>query len=304
MEEEEETKITEKYRPTSLGGVRGNEEILICLRKFNLVDLPNMLFYGPSGTGKTTSIRALLNNKMSPINVLELNASDERGIDTVRNRIKQFAETSVEHRLVILDEADSMSKDAQGALRRIMEDYPNCRFCLICNYARKVIEPIQSRCAKFRFTPISPSQTRMCVVDILRKENVEVRDEEGLELLVESSDGDLRRLVNDIQGIKRAYGSISRENMEEFLGTVPRERIEAIYSILKDGEIGFKEAFDRIRKMEVETMAIVDEVFKRVLKSDREDRFRIIRGLGDIEVGKAIECSDHVQLAVLVGLFK
>ncbi|KAG0441574.1 Replication factor C subunit 3 [Dictyocoela muelleri] len=141
--------LVEKYRPKTLDEMIGNPEITKILKNLNS-SLPNLLFYGPPGTGKTSAIKILCKN----YETLELNASDDRGIDTVRNQIKEFCTvSSTKNRLVILDEVDSMSRDAQNALRRIIED-TNTRFCLIGNYVNKIIQPIQSRCTRFRFSPI------------------------------------------------------------------------------------------------------------------------------------------------------
>lgn len=296
-------RFTEKYRPISLNHVRGNTNIINCLKSFNTEDLPNMLFYGPPGTGKTTSIKALINGKISPINVLELNASDERGIDVVRNRIKQFAEASTEHRLVILDEADSMSRDAQGALRRIMEDYQNCRFCLICNYARKIIDPIQSRCAKFRFTTLDDSYAKLQAIEILKAEGIEVKETEGIDKLIHSADGDMRKLVNDIQGIKRAYGYIDKKSMNEFLGMISIETINEIFELLCS-DSPYKETLDKILRFDIECGTIIKEIFPRILESNREDKFQLIKGMSGIEVALSIGCSNKIQTGALVGLFK
>ena len=297
-------RFVEKYRPTDLNIIRGNENIIKCLKSFDINDLPNMLFHGPPGTGKTTAIKALIHQKMSMFNVLELNASDDRGIDVVRNEIKHFAEASVEHRLVILDEVDFMSKDAQGALRRIMEDYYNCRFCLICNYARKIIEPIQSRCAKFRFKPIETKYMKRYICDIIRKEDMKVEDEDGINILLEGCEGDLRKLVNDLQGIKRSYEIISKRNVEEFLGKTGEEFLDEIWMILNDKAISYEEAYKKINRNEIECETLADEMFKRVLKEDSADKFDKIIELAKIEEAISLGCSEAIQLGALVGLFK
>ena len=151
---------TEKYRPKKLKEIIGQKPITDRLQKFLVErDLPHLLFAGPAGTGKTTAIIAFANELFGDNfqgNFLELNASDQRGIDVIRNRVKSFARTrplgDVPFKIISLDEADSLTRDAQHALRRTMERYvTSCRFCLICNYSSRIIDPIQSRCAVFRF---------------------------------------------------------------------------------------------------------------------------------------------------------
>lgn len=189
--------LTEKYRPKILEELSGNTELVTCLKSLNSNELPNMLFYGPPGTGKTTTIRALTKDYPRQ-NVIELNASDQRGIDTVRELIKGFASSkSTGLKMVILDEADSMSKDAQGALRRVIEDFKGTRFCFICNYHRKIIDPIISRCSKFRFAPVDG---RMRIKEVCLKENIP-HDDSGIYCILKYSGGDLRKAMNDIQGV-------------------------------------------------------------------------------------------------------
>merc|ERR1711899_345514 len=167
-------------------------------------DLPNLLFYGPPGTGKTTTILAASRDLFGDIwrsRILELNASDERGIAVVRDKIKTFSQQTVSNsssskvppfKIVILDEADSMTKDAQSALRRTMEkEGRSTRFCLICNYVSRIIEPITSRCAKFRFKPLAEGILIERIELIMEKENVLV-NEDGKKAIILTSEGDLR----------------------------------------------------------------------------------------------------------------
>eukprot|EP00033_Pygsuia_biforma_P004795 GCRY01005257.1.p1 GENE.GCRY01005257.1~~GCRY01005257.1.p1 ORF type:complete len:217 (+),score=23.75 GCRY01005257.1:254-904(+) len=197
----------EKYRPSTFEEVLAHEDILKTIQ--NLIkanSLPHLLFYGPPGTGKTTTILALareLYGKNMRTMTLELNASDDRGIDVVREQIKDFASTrmmfSSGYKLVILDEADAMTKTAQAALRRVIEKYSkSTRFCLICNYSSKIIPAIQSRCTRFRFSPLDPSLVRDRVRQILKAEKV-LYDESGLQAVVRLGRGDMRRALNILQ---------------------------------------------------------------------------------------------------------
>jgi len=202
-----------------------------------------MLFYGPPGTGKTSTILALSRQLFGPENfrsrVLELNASDERGIAIVREKVKNFARQTPRkmpedspypcppYKIIILDEADSMTQDAQGALRRIMETYSKItRFCLVCNYVTRIIEPLASRCSKFRFTPLDVSSTRTRLNHIAQNEQVNVSPE-TVDTLIGVSDGDLRRAITYLQSASRLVCSttppkpVTPRDIQEIAGVIP-----------------------------------------------------------------------------------
>ncbi len=199
---------TEKYRPKSLLDVVGQEETVKSLDAFvKAQNMPNMLFAGPPGIGKTTATLALARDLYGDEiegNLLELNASDERGIGIVRGKIKDFARSvsmkGVPFKLIFLDEADALTPDAQHALRRTMEMYSSVtRFILSCNYSSKIIEPVQSRCAVFRFLPLTDSQVHKMVKHVAKEEGVEI-DEKAEEAICYVSAGDMRRAINALQG--------------------------------------------------------------------------------------------------------
>ncbi|GAA5978550.1 hypothetical protein JCM10908_004400 [Rhodotorula pacifica] len=231
----------EKYRPKNLGEVSAQDHTVQVLTKtLTSSNLPHMLFYGPPGTGKTSTILALCKQLFGPelyrSRVLELNASDERGISVVRDKIKNFAKTTVTtnhdpnypappFKIIILDEADSMTQDAQSALRRIMETYSKItRFCLICNYVTRIIEPITSRCSKFRFKPLDTGSTASRLKEICLAEKVDCPDE-ALEALIKTSDGDLRRAITYLQSAARLHAAtnepITAISVQEIGGVVP-----------------------------------------------------------------------------------
>ncbi|BGP13903.1 hypothetical protein JCM10213_002544 [Rhodosporidiobolus nylandii] len=231
----------EKYRPKNLGEVSAQEHTVNVLKKtLGSSNLPHMLFYGPPGTGKTSTILALCKQMFGPelyrSRVLELNASDERGISVVRDKIKNFAKTAVTanhdpnypappFKIIILDEADSMTQDAQSALRRIMEAHSKItRFCLICNYVTRIIEPITSRCSKFRFKPLDTSSTESRLKEICLAEKVDCPDD-ALQALIKTSDGDLRRAITYLQSASRLHAAtgepLSATSVQEIGGVVP-----------------------------------------------------------------------------------
>jgi len=199
---------TEKYRPKSLSEVVGQDETIKSLDAFvKAKNMPNMLFAGPPGIGKTTATLALAHDLYGDGiegNLLELNASDERGIGIVRGKIKDFARSvsmrNVPFKLIFLDEADALTPDAQHALRRTMEMYSSVtRFILSCNYSSKIIEPVQSRCAVFRFLPLTDAQVHKMIKHVAKKEGLEV-DGKAEEAIAYVCGGDMRKAINALQG--------------------------------------------------------------------------------------------------------
>mmetsp|Transcript_3905 Transcript_3905/g.11056 ORF Transcript_3905/g.11056 Transcript_3905/m.11056 type:complete len:349 (-) Transcript_3905:918-1964(-) len=212
----------ERYRPQTLDEVVGNEETLVRLSAIARDgNMPNLILSGPPGTGKTTSVHALarqLLGKAYSNGVLELNASDARGIDVVRNKIKGFAQNKVtlpagRHKIIILDEADSMTGSAQQALRRTMEIYSHTtRFALACNISTKIIEPIQSRAAILRYSRLSDEQILARLKFVCTAEEVSYTDG-GLEAIVFTAEGDMRNALNNLQATHSGFGHINQTNV-------------------------------------------------------------------------------------------
>jgi replication factor C subunit 2/4 len=212
----------EKYRPTDLFDVVGNESVMERLRGMaKLGHMPNLIVAGAPGVGKTTSVLCLakaLLGEHAKVGVLELNASDDRGIDVVRDKIKTFAHQKVtlppgRHKIIILDEADSMTEAAQQALRRTMELCSSTtRFALACNQSSKLIEPIQSRCAILRFSKLSDSEVLSRLTQVAQYEKVPTTDS-GLEALVFTAEGDMRNALNNMQSAFIGFGSVTRESV-------------------------------------------------------------------------------------------
>jgi len=214
----------EKYRPQYMRDIVGNEETISRLKVIaKHGNMPNLIIAGPPGCGKTTSIHCLALELLGKQNyknaVLELNASDSRGIDVVRNKIKMFAQQKVtlpagRHKIIILDEADNMTSSAQQALRRTMELYSNTtRFALACNVSSKIIEPIQSRCAILRYTKLNQKQILSRVHEILRLEQIHSYTNKGLEAIVFVADGDMRNAINSLQATYSGFHMISDANV-------------------------------------------------------------------------------------------
>ncbi|KAF8469639.1 P-loop containing nucleoside triphosphate hydrolase protein [Kalaharituber pfeilii] len=220
----------EKYRPKNLGDVSAQDHTISVLKRtLQSANLPHMLFYGPPGTGKTSTILALAKELYGPelmkTRVLELNASDERGITIVREKVKDFARIAISnpsasatskypcppYKIIILDEADSMTQDAQSALRRTMETYSKItRFCLICNYVTRIIDPLASRCSKFRFKPLDGGNAKARLEMIAKAENV-LHEDGVIDTLIRVSDGDLRKAITYLQSAARLHNPIVAE---------------------------------------------------------------------------------------------
>lgn len=245
------TPWVEKYRPRTVNDVVEQNDVVEVMRQcLNGADLPNLLFYGPPGTGKTSTILAAARQLFGDIykdRILELNASDERGIQVIREKVKNFAQFSASSirpdgrpcppfKIVILDEADSMTQAAQAALRRTMErETKTTRFCLVCNYVSRIIPPITSRCSKFRFRPLGNELIRERLQLICSEEKVSC-SKDAMNCLVETSGGDLRRAITCLQSCSRLKGSgaeICAEDVQEVAGVVPVELVNRMLEVCR-----------------------------------------------------------------------
>jgi replication factor C subunit 2/4 len=233
----------EKFRPNNLNEVESQEEIIFSLKNcIKTKNIPHLLFFGPSGCGKTSTILALakeiFGEKYWSDRVIELNASDERGIKVVREKIKRYAMNSVSldpnippWKIIILDEADNMTSDSQFALRKIMEDYSKVtRFCIICNYHNKIIDPIVSRCSMYRFKPIPSELICKKLKEICIKEGT-VISEKNIIKVEQLSRGDMRKAINFLQRCRNFKEFIINEKNTN---KVNEDLIEIISGIIPD----------------------------------------------------------------------
>uniref|UniRef100_H2Z5N6 Activator 1 subunit 5 n=1 Tax=Ciona savignyi TaxID=51511 RepID=H2Z5N6_CIOSA len=307
----------EKYRPKSLDDLISHEDILSTITGFLEQNrLPHLLFYGPPGTGKTSTILACAKKLYSPAEfnsmVLELNASDDRGIETVRNQILSFASTRTifnrGFKLIILDEADAMTKDAQNALRRVMEKFmENTRFCLLCNYLTKIIPAIQSRCTRFRFGPLSNDKIVNRLKYIVSEENLTVT-ESGMAALVTLSNGDMRKALNVLQSTSMAHDEVTDDNVYKCTGRPRRSDIEKIVKWMLNEN--YTNAYKYTMQLCAETrMALQDiieqiHIFVHEIHFPTAVRIYLLDKLAEIEHRLAFGTSEKLQMGALVAAFQ
>ncbi|CAH8305236.1 unnamed protein product [Eruca vesicaria subsp. sativa] len=311
------TPWVEKYRPQSLDDVAAHRDIVDTIdRLTNENKLPHLLLYGPPGTGKTSTILAVARKLYGPKYgnmILELNASDDRGIDVVRQQIQDFASTQSfslgksSVKLVLLDEADAMTKDAQFALRRVIEKYTkSTRFALIGNHVNKIIPALQSRCTRFRFAPLDPVHVSQRLKHVIEAEGLDV-SESGLAALVRLSNGDMRKAMNILQSTHMASEKITEEEVYLCTGNLLPKDIEQISHWLLNES--FAESYKKISEMKTRKgLAIVDIVrevtmFVFKIKMPSHVRVQLINDLADTEYRLSFGCNDKLQLGAIISTF-
>jgi len=304
----------EKYRPKNLNEMVNHTEIVTRLKNFAVErNLPHLLFVGPAGVGKTTSILALARDMYGPAYqsfILELNASDERGINVIRDKVKNFARTAaitseVPFKILIMDEADSLTTAAQHALRRTMEIYTRtCRFCLIGNYSENIIEPIQSRCSIFRFSPLSEEDLRGWVRMIAERENVKLIPE-GLDAIFEACEGDLRKATNLLQAAAATQGSLVDDiAIYGVLGRVSPGKIRDLINLGLKGN--FLDAREMLRTLLIDEGLAAEDIirimYSELLKLAIPERQKVALSdaIGEIDYRLTQGARPEIQLSALV----
>lgn len=308
----------EKYRPQTLDDVVGQKHIIDRLKKYvDSESMPNLMFTGPAGVGKTTSALALVKSVLGEnwrANFLELNASDARGIETVRTNIKNFCRlkpVGAPFRIIFLDEVDNMTKDAQHALRREMEMYTKtASFILSCNYSSKIIDPIQSRCAIFRFAPIKSEEIVDRLKYIAQSEGFDYEDN-SIETIVKFAEGDMRKSVNMLQSAA-SQGEIITE--DSVFGVVSKAKPQEIKKMIQSALQGnFIEARNILRSIMIEqgtsgedmVNQIYGELSSRVSKGymDGEVYMDLIGALAETDFRIREGANPRIQLEALLTKF-
>jgi len=301
----------EKYRPRTLDDIVGQDRIVERLRSYvDRNDLPHLMFSGQAGIGKSTAALAIareLYGEDWEEHFLELNASDQRGIDVVRERIKDFARSSfggANYRIIFLDEADSLTSDAQSALRRTMEQFSNnVRFVLSCNYSSQIIDPIQSRCAVFRFSPLSDEAVTEQIRIIAEAEDIEVTDG-GVEALVYAADGDMRKAINGLQAAAVTGEEVDEEAVYSITSTARPEEIREMVTQALDGD--FLAARSRLDELLTDGGIaggdVIDQLHRSVWEFDLDDEaaVRLLDRIGEADYRITEGANERIQLEALL----
>lgn len=305
----------EKYRPRILDEMVGQKEIVVRLQSYvKTGNLPHLLFTGSAGIGKTTAAVALAREFFGEswqTNFREMNASDERGIDVVRNQIKQFARTSplagAQFKILFLDEADALTTDAQAALRRTMETYARtCRFILSCNYSSKIIDPIQSRCAIYRFRPLDREAVIEEITRIAAIEGLTVT-EGALDAIVYVASGDMRKAINALQGAAILRPAIDEGLIYEITATARPAEIDELLDLALAGK--FYEAeqalSDLTRGRGIAPNELINQCYRALVRRDidRALKVRLIDALGETDFRLSEGASSDIQMEALLARF-
>ena len=299
---------TEKYRPPTLDGIIGQESVIESLKRFvQSKAVPHCLFSGPPGTSKTTAAMAMARDLFGNTfdrNFMELNASDERGIDVVRNQVKNFARTvpsgDAPFKILVLDEADHLTADAQHALRRTMEAYArSCRMILICNYSSRIIPPIQSRCAVFRFSRLADDDISERLKYIAKEEGVSM-DRDGIDAILYLADGDMRAAVNLLQAASstgqtiseeivfsisgRANPKLVREMLDNALLGDQMSAVELLEDLMYNSGVSPVDLVRQIHR-ELKRIELPSSRLMRILERNAEAEYRVSEGAnGEVQI--------------------
>jgi replication factor C small subunit len=306
---------TEKYRPKKFEDMVGQEEILKRVKSLtNSMNIPHLLFAGPAGTGKSTLALIVVKQLFGESwrdNYLELNASDERGIDVVRQKVKDFARTkaigNVPFKVIFLDEADALTREAQQALRRTMENYTStCRFVMSCNYSSKILDPIQSRCVVFRFQLLEKKDIKKRIDLIAETEGLSITAE-AFDSLYEASEGDCRRVINLLQATSSISPNITPDLINTIVSKAKPSDIKVVldYALSGDFQNSREKLLDIMLKESISGQDVIKAIQKEVwnLPIDNALKVALTEKTGEAEF-RLVEGSDEfIQLEALIASF-
>jgi replication factor C small subunit len=306
---------TEKYRPKDFNEIVGQEEIVKRVKALtNSQNIPHLLFAGPAGTGKSSLSLIIVKElfeKNWHENYLELNASDERGIDVIRQKVKDFARTkalgNVPFKIIFLDEADALTREAQQALRRTMENFTNtCRFILSCNYSSKIIDPIQSRCVVFRFRLLEKKDVEKIIKRIAEQEKLEIA-KEAMEALYEVSEGDCRRMINLLQATASVSPKITKDLIFMIVSAAKPSDIKVVLEYALSGDFlkAREKLLDVMLKESISGQDIIKAIQREIwnLQIEPEIKVKLTEKTGEAEF-RIVEGSDEfIQLEALLASF-
>ncbi|MCX6696328.1 MAG: replication factor C small subunit [Methanoregula sp.] len=305
----------EKYRPARLADIVGQDEIVERLTSYvKTGNLPHLLFTGSAGVGKTTAAVTLSREFFGEtwqMNFRELNASDERGIDVVRNQIKQFARTSplgdATFKVLFLDEADALTTDAQAALRRTMETYAQtCRFILSCNYSSKIIDPIQSRCAIYRFKPLGAQAIKEEISRIASCEGLVVT-EKAVDAIVYIAQGDMRKAINALQGAAIISPTIEEKMVYAITSNARPDEIEELLAVSLAGDFDGAESLlaTLLHERGIAPNELINQCYRALIKRpmDRGLKVQMIDFLGETDFRLSEGANSDIQMEALIARF-
>ena len=316
MSEKEEHAIwTEKYRPQDFSEIRGQKEIVARVKAFVAQkNMPHQLFAGPAGVGKSTLaivVAKKLFGEQWHQNFLELNASDERGIDIVRVKVKDFARTRAigdfPFKIIFLDECDALTREAQQALRRTMENYTTtCRFILSCNYSSKIIDQIQSRCAVFRFKPLDNKDLHQIIERIAKDEHLKITDA-AKEALIEISEGDCRRLENIMQSCTAMSKNINEELVYSLASVAEPKEIKELLTLAIENKFidARNKLLDTMLNYGLSGIDVIKQIQKQIMELEIDNRIKmeLIEKCGEVEFRMTEGSDEFVQLESLLAQF-
>jgi len=300
----------EKYRPKTLDEIINQEEVVNSLKNIlQLKAVPHMLFAGPPGVGKTATAHAFARDLFGDHYIddghfMEINASDERGIQTIREKVKMFARQipmgGYGFKILFLDESDQLTDDAQHAFRRVMEQFSTtCRFILAANYSNRIIEPIQSRCAVFRFKPLSKNHVIQFLKRIADNEKVKISSQ-ALEVIYDFSEGDMRKAINILQASASMAKKIDEKVVYQVMGYVSRGEVRKILELALEGK--FTDARDEVRRLlyvqGVMPSDVISAIYRELFYLDlsEKDKLDLLDLLGEVDYRISEGATPEVQL--------